>query len=64
MLYYSPVRQAVGGGRRSLVVTRSTYPGDGAISGRWLGDNTADWVDMKLSIIGKHVYLLPLLVFC
>ncbi|XP_042208906.1 probable maltase-glucoamylase 2 isoform X2 [Homarus americanus] len=39
-------------GKRSLVVTRSTYPGSGQWAGHWLGDNRSQWPDMAHSIIG------------
>ncbi|CAL4100017.1 unnamed protein product, partial [Meganyctiphanes norvegica] len=39
-------------GKRSLVISRSTYPGSGKHAGHWLGDNQSIWPDMKHSIIG------------
>ncbi|XP_060598146.1 sucrase-isomaltase, intestinal-like [Ruditapes philippinarum] len=39
-------------GERSFVLSRSTYPGSGKYAGHWLGDNDADWSDLKKSIIG------------
>ena len=39
-------------GKRSVVITRSTFPGSGAYAGRWLGDNNADWYNLRYSIIG------------
>ena len=42
-------------GERSFVLSRSTFPGSGKYSGHWLGDNDADWSDMKASIIGEYI---------
>ena len=38
---------------RPMIISRSTAPGDGQYGGRWLGDNSAKWLDMRLSVIGK-----------
>ncbi|CAH1773121.1 unnamed protein product [Owenia fusiformis] len=46
------IRKAVGDDKRSLVVTRSAFPGSGAMAGHWLGDNDANWNDLRYSIIG------------
>ncbi|XP_048837847.1 sucrase-isomaltase, intestinal isoform X2 [Brienomyrus brachyistius] len=37
---------------RSLVFTRSSFPGTGKFSGHWLGDNAATWNDLKWAITG------------
>ena len=37
---------------RSLVISRSTFPGSGAWGGHWLGDNEASWDDLRASIPG------------
>lgn len=39
-------------GKRSVVVSRSTYPGNGKHVGHWLGDNSANWGDLQYSIVG------------
>ena len=38
--------------KRSIVISRSTFPTSGAYGGHWLGDNTASWAHMKYNIIG------------
>jgi maltase-glucoamylase len=38
--------------KRSVVISRSTFPSSGAFSGHWLGDNTADWSHLKYNVIG------------
>ncbi|XP_054477744.1 sucrase-isomaltase, intestinal [Anoplopoma fimbria] len=44
--------QRVFGGNRSLMLTRSSFPGVGKYSGHWLGDNAANWNDIKWAIPG------------
>ncbi|CAG5120605.1 unnamed protein product [Candidula unifasciata] len=39
-------------GERSIVISRSTFPGSGTYAGHWLGDNVSQWKDMQSSIIG------------
>ncbi|KAL5494209.1 hypothetical protein EMCRGX_G015493 [Ephydatia muelleri] len=38
--------------KRSLVISRSTYPGSGAHGGHWLGDNASERPDLAISIPG------------
>lgn len=40
------------GNKRSLMLTRSSFPGVGKYSGHWLGDNAANWNDIKWAIPG------------
>ncbi|XP_056906491.1 sucrase-isomaltase, intestinal isoform X3 [Takifugu flavidus] len=40
------------GGNRTLMLTRSSFPGIGKYSGHWLGDNAANWNDIKWAIPG------------
>ena len=47
-----PTRIAEETGKRSWVISRSTFPGSGQYVGHWLGDNKAQWSDMHYSIIG------------
>ncbi|CAL2041468.1 unnamed protein product, partial [Caenorhabditis brenneri] len=39
-------------GKRSAVISRSTFPSSGRYGGHWLGDNTARWEDLQTSVIG------------
>lgn len=39
-------------GKRSFVFSRSTFVGSGARAGHWLGDNSADWEQLRQSVIG------------
>lgn len=38
--------------KRSIVISRSTYPSSGHYAGHWLGDNQSKWTHLKLNIIG------------
>uniref|UniRef100_A0A8C5HXG7 alpha-glucosidase n=1 Tax=Gouania willdenowi TaxID=441366 RepID=A0A8C5HXG7_GOUWI len=44
--------QQVFGENRTLMLTRSSFPGVGKYSGHWLGDNAANWNDIKWAIPG------------
>uniref|UniRef100_A0A087Y481 alpha-glucosidase n=1 Tax=Poecilia formosa TaxID=48698 RepID=A0A087Y481_POEFO len=44
--------QQVFGSNRTLMLTRSSFPGVGKYSGHWLGDNGANWNDIKWAIPG------------
>ncbi|KAF3698143.1 Maltase-glucoamylase, intestinal Maltase [Channa argus] len=44
--------QSVFGGNRTMMLTRSSFPGVGKYSGHWLGDNAANWNDIKWAIPG------------
>ena len=37
---------------RSVVFSRSTYPGSGQYGQHWLGDNWSEWSNLRWSIIG------------
>lgn len=39
-------------GKRSIVISRSTFPGSGKYSGHWLGDNYSQWSNLYYSVIG------------
>ncbi|XP_071523342.1 sucrase-isomaltase, intestinal-like [Panulirus ornatus] len=38
--------------KRPVVLSRSTFPGSGQYAVHWLGDNSADWTQMHMAIIG------------
>jgi alpha-glucosidase (family GH31 glycosyl hydrolase) len=37
-------------GKRSFIVSRSTFPGTGSYVGHWTGDNTADWRHLRMTV--------------
>ncbi|NWI87010.1 SUIS protein, partial [Pitta sordida] len=39
-------------GRRSFLLSRSTFAGSGKFGGHWLGDNTANWDHLRWAIPG------------
>ncbi|XP_036440892.1 maltase-glucoamylase, intestinal isoform X2 [Colossoma macropomum] len=46
------------GNNRSFILTRSSFPGVGKYSGHWLGDNGANWNDIKWAIPGMLEFSL------
>ena len=38
--------------KRPFIISRSSFPGQGKYSGKWLGDNTASYEDMQRSVTG------------
>ncbi|EDO41811.1 predicted protein [Nematostella vectensis] len=50
-------------GKRSMVISRSTFPNSGQHGGHWLGDNQATWESMYLSVPGilnMNMFGIPL----
>lgn len=50
--FASRAAREVFGNNRSMVFTRSSFPGVGKYAGHWLGDNAANWNDIKWAIPG------------
>ncbi|KAF5914482.1 hypothetical protein HPG69_016433 [Diceros bicornis minor] len=53
---YEAVQEVTG--QRGIIITRSTFPSSGRWGGHWLGDNTAEWDQLKKSIIGMMEFSL------
>ncbi|XP_013408342.1 maltase-glucoamylase, intestinal-like isoform X2 [Lingula anatina] len=47
---FKAAREATG--KRSIVLSRSTFPGAGKFAATWLGDNWSYWTNLRYSIIG------------
>ncbi|XP_072330551.1 sucrase-isomaltase, intestinal [Scyliorhinus torazame] len=45
-------------GNRSIILSRSTFAGSGKYTGHWLGDNAANWNDIKWAIPGMLEFSL------
>lgn len=53
--------------KRSLLLSRSTFAGDGRYAGHWLGPNAATWENLRLSIAGvlqMNMFGIPLVGPC
>ena len=40
-------------GKRSVVISRSTFVSSGKYAGHWLGDNLSDFFELHRSIVGE-----------
>jgi maltase-glucoamylase len=38
--------------KRSIVISRSTFPSSGTYAGHWTGDNRSAWPHLKYNIVG------------
>uniref|UniRef100_A0AC34FVT4 P-type domain-containing protein n=1 Tax=Panagrolaimus sp. ES5 TaxID=591445 RepID=A0AC34FVT4_9BILA len=51
---HQAVRNATG--KRGIAISRSTFPSSGRYAGHWLGDNKAQWEDLRSSVIGAQEF--------
>ncbi|KAL7640683.1 UNVERIFIED_CONTAM: hypothetical protein RMT77_008958 [Armadillidium vulgare] len=49
---YKGLTETVFPGERPFILTRSSFAGSGKYAVHWLGDNTATWEDLRVSLIG------------
>ena len=56
-MLYIPARAARASlpGKRTMVFSRSTFPGSNKWSQHWLGDNYSRWTNLRHSIIGEPI---------
>lgn len=52
LLAYRGLTETVFPGQRPFILTRSSFAGSGKYAVHWLGDNTATWEDLRVSLIG------------
>lgn len=63
---FSRAAQQSTGGKRSIIISRSSFPGSGHYSGRWLGDNQSAWNHLYHSVIGAlefNLFGIPFVSF-
>uniref|UniRef100_A0A914Z803 Uncharacterized protein n=1 Tax=Panagrolaimus superbus TaxID=310955 RepID=A0A914Z803_9BILA len=51
---HQAIRNATG--KRGIAISRSTFPSSGRYTGHWLGDNKAQWEDLRSSVIGAQEF--------
>ena len=54
----SKALETIRGGKRSFVLSRSSFPGHGNHASHWTGDNAATWDDLKQSIVTVNDFAL------